>query len=77
MNKIENLQDKARAMRTKEREVQRMEKQETIRQSQVIMGFAWDCEGLKGVLTLGRKTRRESLRQRWRQDRAEDLLHIF
>ena len=50
MKKIENLQDKARAMRTKEREVQRMEKQETIRQSQVIMGFAWDCEGLKGVL---------------------------
>ena len=50
MKKIENLQDKARAMRTKEREVQRMEKQETIRQSQVIMVFAWDCEGLKGVL---------------------------
>jgi hypothetical protein len=60
---IENLQDKARAMRTKEREVQRMEKQETIRQSQVRMGFTWDCEGLKGVLNLGRKARRESLKQ--------------
>ena len=63
MKKIENLQDKARAMRTKEREVQRMEKQETIRQSQVRMSFTWDCEGLNGVLKLGRKARRESLKQ--------------